>query len=85
VEAEAARPGQPGLRPGHPVLSTRAVKALAAAGGRAEARHARWVAPQDILVGIVSQAGSAAARVLVVMGVDVAVLQESFPPEDDGL
>ncbi len=60
------------------------MQALAAAGGRAEARHARWVAPQDILVGILSQAGSTAGRVLVAMGVDIAALQESLPPDDDG-
>jgi hypothetical protein len=43
------------------------------------------VGPQDILVGIVSQAGSTAGRVLGIMGVDVAALQEALPPDDDGL
>jgi ATP-dependent Clp protease ATP-binding subunit ClpC len=85
VEAEAVRTGQPGGRPRRPMLSIRAIRALAAAGGRAEARRARWVGPQDILVGIVSQAGSTAGRVLGIMGVDVAALQEALPPDDDGL
>ena len=47
VEAAAERAGAP-RRPGRPMLSVRAMRALAAAGGRAEARHARWVAPQDL-------------------------------------
>jgi ATP-dependent Clp protease ATP-binding subunit ClpC len=83
VEAEAERGGQPRLRPGRPVLSIRAIRALAAAGGRAEARHARWVAPQDILVALVSEQASTAGRVLRGMGVDVASLPESLPPDEE--
>jgi ATP-dependent Clp protease ATP-binding subunit ClpC len=85
VEAEAVRTGQPGRRPGRPMLSIRAIQALAAAGGRAEGRHARWVDPQDILVGIVSQVGSTAGKVLMAMGVDIAALQENLPPDGGGL
>jgi ATP-dependent Clp protease ATP-binding subunit ClpC len=83
VEAAAVRGGQPRRRPGRPMLSIRAMRALAAAGGRAEARHARWVAPQDILVAVVSEETSTAGRVLRAMGVDVASLQESLPPDDE--
>jgi ATP-dependent Clp protease ATP-binding subunit ClpC len=82
VEAAAERAGAP-RRPGRPMLSVRAMRALAAAGGRAEARHARWVAPQDILVAVVSEEASSAGRVLRDMGVDVASLQESLPPDEE--
>jgi ATP-dependent Clp protease ATP-binding subunit ClpC len=85
VEAEAGRAGQPRCGPGRPVLSIRAVRALAAAGGRAEAREARWVAPQDILVAVVSEEGGTAGRVLRGMGVDVAALEESLPPGEEEL
>ncbi|MFN2593087.1 MAG: Clp protease N-terminal domain-containing protein [Candidatus Dormibacteria bacterium] len=84
VEAEAVRTGQPIRHSGRRRLSSRAIQALAAAGGRAEGRHARWVGPQDILVGIVSQSGSTAGRVLGALGVDVAVLEDSLPPDDEG-
>jgi ATP-dependent Clp protease ATP-binding subunit ClpC len=83
VEAAAERGGRPPRRPGRPMLSVRAMRALAAAGGRAEARHARWVAPQDILVAVVSEEASSAGRVLRDMGVDVASLQESLPPDEE--
>jgi ATP-dependent Clp protease ATP-binding subunit ClpC len=83
VEAAAVRGGQPRRRPGRPMLSIRAMRALAAAGGRAEARHGRWVAPQDILVAVVSVEASTAGKVLRAMGVDVASLQESLPPDDE--
>ena len=83
VEAEVERGGEPRRRPGRPVLSIRAMRALAAAGGRAKARHARWVAPQDILVALVSEEASTAGRALTGMGVDVASLQEGLPPDDE--
>jgi len=82
VEAEAVHTGEPPRRPGRPTLSPAAIRALAAAGGRAEGRRARWVGPQDILVGIVSQADSTAGRVLGTLGVDVGALQDSLPPDD---
>jgi ATP-dependent Clp protease ATP-binding subunit ClpA len=83
VEAAVERGGHPRRRPGRPMLSIRAMRALAAAGGRAEARHARWVAPQDILVAVLSEEASTAGRVLRDLGVGIASLQKSLPPDDE--
>jgi ATP-dependent Clp protease ATP-binding subunit ClpA len=83
VEAEAVRTAQPGPLPGRPVLSVGAIRALAAAGERAEGRHARRVTPQDILAAVVSEETGAAGRVLSGMGVDVAALREDLPPDDE--
>jgi ATP-dependent Clp protease ATP-binding subunit ClpC len=84
VEEAAERGGQPRRRPGRPTLSIRAIRALAAAGARAQARRARWVVPQDILVAIVSEEAGTARRVLSDMGVDIASLLDSLPPDGEG-
>jgi ATP-dependent Clp protease ATP-binding subunit ClpA len=82
VEAEAARRGDPWAEAGpprRPVLSTRAIRALATAGERAQRRQAPWVAPRDIVASIAADESSSAGRVLTALGVDVTALLDRLP------